>query len=124
MERSLLEEISTTDGRTAARLLAEQSDTRIAELLSAVNPGIAVEILGHFPEVRRQAIAAAAPKDAAQQWLLDHQFAEGTVGRLMERALAVFGPDLTVHEAIEALRDVIRKYEQACDASSDSAPAP
>jgi magnesium transporter len=108
MERSLLEEISTTDGRTAARLLAEQSDARIAELLSGVHPGVAVEILGHFPEARRQAIAAAAPKDAAQQWLLDHQFAEGTVGRLMERALAVFGPERTVHDAVEALRDVIR----------------
>lgn len=108
MERSLLEKISTTDGRHAARLLAEESDARIAELLSQIHPGAAVEILSHFTEARRQAIAAAAPTDAAQQWLLDHQFSEGSVGRLMERALAVFRPESTVHEVVESLRDVIR----------------
>jgi magnesium transporter len=108
MVRSLLEDISTTDSRNAVKLLEAESDTRIAELLSQTNPGIALEILSHFSEERRHSIAAAAPKDAAQQWLLDHQFEEGSVGRLMERALAVFRPETTVDEVVESLRDVVR----------------
>lgn len=108
MDRSLLENITTTDGQSAARLLGEESDARIAELLSLMHPGAAVEILDHFPEARRQSIAAAAPKNGAQLWLLDHQFEEGSVGRLMERALAVFRPETTVQQVIDALRDLIR----------------
>lgn len=108
MERSLLEDISTTNSRNAARLLDAESDARIGELLSQINPGMALEILSHFTDARRQAIAAAAPKDAPQQWLLDHQYSEGSVGRLMERALAVFRPEATVQEVVESLRDVVR----------------
>jgi len=108
MERSLLEEITTTDGKSAARRLAAESDAHIAELLSAIHPGAAIEILDHFADERRRSIAAAAPKNAAQLWLLDHQFEEGSVGRLMERALAVFRPQTTVEEVIESLRDLVR----------------
>ncbi len=108
MDRSLLENITTTDGKSAARLLSEESDARIAELLSLMHPGAAVEILDHFPDARRQSIAAAAPKNGAQLWLLDHQFDEGSVGRLMERALAVFRPETTVQQVIDSLRDLIR----------------
>ncbi len=108
MDRSLLENITTTDGQSAARLLSDESDARIAELLSLMHPGAAVEILDHFAESRRHSIAAAAPKNAAQLWLLDHQFEEGSVGRLMERALAVFRPETTVQQVIDSLRDLIK----------------
>ena len=108
MERSRVEEITQIDGKSAARLLADDSDSDIAHLLSLIHPGAAIEILGHFSDDRRQRIAAAAPQEAMQLWLLDHEFGERTVGRLMERALAVFRPETTVSEVIESLRDLVR----------------
>ncbi len=109
MDRSLLDAVLTTDTRSAARQLEGESDQAIADLLTAINPGFAVEILSQFPPDRRERIAAATPFGAGQQWLLDHHHAEGTVGRLMERPLAVFRPDTTVGQVVEALRDVVKK---------------
>ncbi|HWT14155.1 MAG TPA: magnesium transporter [Patescibacteria group bacterium] len=109
MDRSLLDAVLSTDTRSAARQLAGESDQAIADLLTAINPGFAVEILSQFPPERRERIAAATPFGAGQQWLLDHQHEEGTVGRLMERPLAVFRPETTVGQVVDALRDVVKK---------------
>jgi magnesium transporter len=109
MDRSLIDAVLGTDTRSAARLLEDHADQAIADLLSAINPGFAVEILGQFQPERRERIAAATPFGAGQQWLLDHHHDEGTVGRLMERPLAVFRPETTVGQVVEALREVVKK---------------
>ena len=61
MDRSLLDAVLTTDTRSAARQLEGESDQSIADLLTAINPGFAVEILSQFPPDRRERIAAATP---------------------------------------------------------------
>lgn len=109
MDRSLIDAVLGTDTRSAARLLEDHADQAIADLLSAINPGFAVEILGQFQPERRERIAAATPFGAGQQWLLDHHHDEGTVGRLMERPLAVFRPETTVGQVVEALREAVKK---------------
>lgn len=108
MER-LLELVKTTDSISAAKALAERTDAEAAEVLAAINPGFAIEILEQIPEDRRPLIAAAAPNGVGQLWLNDRQFEEGTVGRLMERPLAVFRPEATIAEVIDALREIIKK---------------
>ncbi|AVP99037.1 magnesium transporter [Ahniella affigens] len=108
MER-LLEQVKTTDPISAAKLLAELSDAEVADILVQMNPGFAIEILEEFPAERRPGVANAAPNGVGQLWLNDRQFEESTVGRLMERPLAVFRPDTQVAEVIEALRELIKK---------------
>lgn len=108
MER-MLDLVKHTDTISAAKALAERSDAEIAQILAQINPGFAIEILEEFPEERRPSIAAAAPNGQGVLWLNDRQFEEGTVGRLMERPLAVFRPEATVAEVIDALREIIRK---------------
>jgi len=49
------------------------------------------------------------PAAAARQWLLVESWEEGTIGRLMDRPLALFRPDTTVGEAIDRLRELTRK---------------
>jgi magnesium transporter len=109
MDRNLLDSVLSTDTASAARRLDGETDQTIADLLGAINPGFAVEILSQFPPDRRERIAAATPFGAGQQWLLDHHYADGTVGRLMERPLAVFRPEITIGEVVESLREVVRK---------------
>ncbi|MBK6725839.1 MAG: magnesium transporter [Xanthomonadales bacterium] len=109
MDRNLLDVVLSSDTRSAVVQLGGESDQAIADLLTAINPGFAVEILSQFPPERRERIAAATPFGAGQQWLLDHHYEEGTVGRLMERPLAVFRPETTVGQVVEALREVVKK---------------
>ena len=109
MDRTLLDAVLSTDTQSAARKLDRETDQAIADLLTAINPGFAVEILSQFPPERRERIAAATPFGAGQQWLLDHHYGEGTVGRLMERPLAVFRPETTVDQVVDALREVVGK---------------
>lgn len=108
MPRSLLESIMTTDGASAARLLEALDDAAIADLLSQLHSGVAIEILEQFDEPRRQLIADAAPDHALQLWHNNQQYDDETVGRLMERAVAVFRPSATVQHVIDALREKVR----------------
>jgi magnesium transporter len=108
-ERGLLEWIRKRSPADAARLLAGEDDGTVARVLTQANPADAVGILLAMPEARRAAIAEATPFGRGQQWLVGGQYAEGTVGRLMERPLAVFRPTTTVAEAIEQLRELVRR---------------
>lgn len=108
MERELLEAVRQAGSERACELLEAYPDRDVAEVLATLNPGIAVEILRRFPRERGERIAAATPEGAGQQWLLDQQYPEGTVGRMMERPLAVFRPQTTVGDVVEALRDVVK----------------
>lgn len=93
----------------AAERLREISDQEAAELLSQVNPARAVEILGLLEPERQDRIAAATPFQTGRQWLRGHEYPEGSVGRLVEAPLAVFGPEETVEAVVEKLRILVRQ---------------
>lgn len=50
----------------------------------------------------------AAPPPSAEPRDANAAYAEGTIGRLMEPAYGIFDPGMTVGEAIESLRGVVR----------------
>ncbi len=93
----------------ACELLSKESDETIADVLSRENPSIVDEILWTFPEERRQRILAAAPAAQREQWSQNHSYPEDTVGRLMDRPLAVLVENQTVAEAIERLRPIVQR---------------
>ena len=95
--------------REAAKLLMRVSDDMAANALSLVNPALTVDILSFLPEERRQRIAAAEKSGRGQQWLTDKQYEPHTVGRQMDKPLAVFAPDTTVSEATERLRELVKR---------------
>lgn len=103
----LLQRLRDLDPRGAADALADLADPAIAQILSRLNPGQAVEVLEEFPADRRQRIAAA--DSAGEQWLRDQGYAEGSVGRLMEKPLAVFPRTTLIRDAVEALRGMVRQ---------------
>lgn len=61
MDRNLLDVVLSSDTRSAVVQLGGESDQAIADLLGAIHPGFAVEILSQFPPERRERIAAATP---------------------------------------------------------------
>jgi magnesium transporter len=106
---ALVEEILRLGPHEACALLERESDETIANVLSRENPAIADEILWTFPDERRLRILAAAAPEQREQWSRNHEYPEDSVGRLMDRPLAVLVETQTVAEAIERLRPIVQR---------------
>ncbi|HEY6545763.1 MAG TPA: magnesium transporter [Dokdonella sp.] len=101
------EDLRELDAAAAVERLAALPDAKIAELLRAAGPGRAVAILDRFGADRRRQIAFAAGQGENGPWLSGQQCAEGTVGRLMEPAPAVFRADARIGDVLERLRPIV-----------------
>lgn len=108
-EQSIALAVSQRGAREAIELLAEHDDTTILAVLRTLNPATAQELLGEFSEEQRKRILAAATPDEAEQWRENESFEEGTIGSMMEPPTAVFGPDMTVADAIEDVREIAKR---------------
>ena len=102
-----IDELRTLDSDAAVARLSTLPDAAVARLLHALGPGRAVAILDRFGPERRRLIAFAAGQGENGQWLSSQHWPEGTVGRLMEPAPAIFAADATVADVIERLRPIV-----------------
>jgi magnesium transporter len=93
----------------AERLEQETDDQVAARALALLNAAEVVDVIWHLPVERRERIIAAVPLGRGEQWRLDHEHPDGTVGRLMERPLAVYRPETTIGQATASLRDLVQK---------------
>ena len=108
--RRLSDRVRELDHQGAADRLENMADAAIAQTLSELGPGHAIDILEKFPAERRARIAAAtATASEGEQWLKDWHYPEGSVGRLMEVTPAQFRPDTPVRDVVEAMREVIKR---------------
>jgi magnesium transporter len=107
-EARLTRHVVGHSARESVSLLSLEADAEVAATLRSVRTPVAMEILEGFDSERRQAILASLPDDLAAQWRRNLTYAAETVGRLMEHPRAVFGPDLTVRDAVTALREITR----------------
>ncbi|MBS0462100.1 MAG: magnesium transporter [Proteobacteria bacterium] len=94
------------DSRSIANQLRGGSDEQIASALQSLPLGQAQKVLERLDPARREAIDLA---DVAHDLLLGRGYPDGTVGRLLESAPAVFAPDASVGQVIEVLREVVRQ---------------
>lgn len=94
--------------REAADLVAKADPTEAVQALQRILPTQAQAIAKHLSPEARATLIKAAPAEVVKQWELERQFPEGSVGRLMQRAVGVFPPDQTVAQTIEALRELVK----------------
>jgi magnesium transporter len=92
----------------AAAFLERAQPAEAVEALLKLNPAMVQSILREIDAGSRRLIAASAPAEIAEQWRRNTDYAEGTIGRLLEPAMSIVRPGMTVGEAIEALRPVVR----------------
>lgn len=88
-----------------ARMLEEETDEMVGAVLKHLHPAPAYRILLRFPKQRRHVIVKLAGDHVGEPWAEAQKYAEGTVGRLMEPAVAVFTPDMKVAVAVEKVRE-------------------
>ncbi len=92
----------------AAALIERTVPSEAVEALMQLNPSIVQDILAQLDKGPRRFLIASAPPEVAEQWKRNKEYPEGTIGRLMEAPLAVFSPEMSVGDAIEALRPLVR----------------
>ncbi|HUP65161.1 MAG TPA: magnesium transporter [Thermoanaerobaculia bacterium] len=110
-QEEIRQRVTSMGAREAAELLdTAAGDRDISEILQSINPAVAQDILGEFEDDRRAAILAAAPRAQSEQWARNETFPEDTVGRVMEPPIAVFEPDQTVAQAVERVRELVKKH--------------
>lgn len=93
----------------AAELLSLHSDEDALAALETINPLVTQQILLELDDQRRCELLAAAPVENARQWVRNQAYPEDSVGWLMEAPVAVFRPQMTVRETIEALRKLTKR---------------
>jgi len=105
-----LREISASSGHLeAARILAEEPDATAAAVLGSLPPALAVATLWELSDEKRQRVLGCAPAPQREQWVRNHAYPSGSVGRLMESAQAVFAPDESAAAVVESLRELVRR---------------
>jgi magnesium transporter len=107
--RAFNEHIRELDPQGAADRLEKLPDAEIAQTLSDLGPGHAIDILQKFAPERRAQIAAATKLGEGEQWLKDWHYPESSVGRLMEVAPAIFSPLASVTEVVDAMRERVKR---------------
>ena len=86
---ALSEDLHALPPPEAAERLRNENDEIAARALALLNPAEVVDLLAHLSAERRDRIIAAAPGGRGEQWAIDLQYPETSVGRLMEQPLAV-----------------------------------
>ena len=107
--KKLVTDVEQSSSAQAVQLLLEQSDQVIAEVLLALNHSLALKILARFKKDRKKAILAALPAHRSEQWTMNIHYPMNTVGRLMEKPVGQFSPDVTVKQAVEQLRKMVKE---------------
>ena len=107
--KQLVTDVEQNSPAQAVQLLLEQSDQVIAEVLLALNHSLALKTLARFKKDRKKAILAALPASHSEQWALNLHYPMQTVGRLMEKPVGLFDPDVTVKQAVEQLRKMVKE---------------
>jgi magnesium transporter len=108
-ERSALAlQIRALPPEEAAAVIERAQPAQAVEALQELNPAIVQSILAQLDKGARRLIAASAPAEVAEQWKRNTGYPKGTIGQVMEAPLSVFRPDMTVGEAVEALRPLVR----------------
>jgi len=96
-----------SDGMT---LLENETDSVIGTVLTQLNPSLAITILVKFSEERQTSIARELSAATREQWNLNQQYPEQSVGRAMEPPVGTLAPDSTVAEAVDQLRRLDKEH--------------
>jgi magnesium transporter len=104
----LVKEVKRRPAQEAAGLLAGHEPGVVVTVLTRLNPSFTQDILAKLPWETVTRLLEAAPPETARQWRRNQDFAEGTVGRLMDPVVAEFAPEMTVAETIDELRSLIK----------------
>jgi magnesium transporter len=105
---ALANEIALLGPKAALEELTNFSAHELADFLASLSPAVSEDILMAMDDEQRDAVFQAAPSGMSKQWAFNLTFDEDAIGRILEYPHAVFREDLTVHDATERIRKLVR----------------
>jgi magnesium transporter len=106
---TLVADVEHNTSAQGLQVLMKEPDQTIAEVLLRLSHAQALKILARFKKSRRTAILALLPQGPREQWAMNLNFPMQTVGRLMEKPVGLFRPELTIREAVDRLRVMVKE---------------
>ena len=106
---ALATQIRSLPPAEAAAMVERAQPAHVVEAFLQLNPAFVQSILAEMEPAARGFVASSAPPEVAEQWKRNTQYPQGTIGQMMDPALAVFRPEMTVGQAIEMLRPLVRQ---------------
>ena len=107
--KTLVADVEQNTSAQGLQTLMREPDQIVAAVLLRLSHAQALKILARFKKSRRTAILALLPQGRREQWAANLNFPTNTVGRLMERPVALFRPAHTVREAVDMLRVMVKE---------------
>jgi magnesium transporter len=104
----LATQVSRLGARDGARLLARHDQTVVHDVLQAVSPGIAGDIIAEMDADDRQKLYSSAPAHMTRQWSLNQTYPADSIGFLMEPPYGVFKPTETIHDVIASIKNLVK----------------
>jgi magnesium transporter len=101
--------LSGLDNIAAAELINQVDLDLAVRALRSISPDTADQIFAYISPDKQATILAALPNEVRNQWVLNRTFQEGSIGRMMEPAVAVFAPEMTVADTLDVLRDLVKR---------------
>lgn len=105
---ALAARVATSGPHEAAELLRSRPADVVSATLQRINPSFAQDVLEHMSATQREAVIESA-KAVGDQWELNLTYPEDSIGRLMERPVAVLSPELSIADATERVRELVKR---------------
>lgn len=93
----------------AVTLLERENNETISAVIQQVDHELALRLLSHLPTEITEELASILEATIGEQWSLNLNYAEDSVGRLMEPLPPTFSPETSVEDAVEQLREIAKK---------------
>ena len=111
-EKRVLEIVHSVRRRApldAVVLLERENDSTVGAVLQRLDYELAVRLLSHMPTERAEGLFASLDATIGDQWSLNLNYEEDSVGRLMEPLPPTFASNSKVEEVVEKLRVIAQK---------------
>jgi magnesium transporter len=104
----LAAQVSRLGPTDAARLLVRHDQTIIHDVLQAVSPGVAGDIIAEMDAEDRHKLYTFGPEKVTRQWSLNQTYPADSIGFLMEPPYGVFRPTETIRDVIISIKSLVK----------------
>jgi magnesium transporter len=102
------QDLAALSPEDAANAIASRSGAEIVDAVSRLRPAFVQDVLAAMPLESRARALAAAPDELSRQWQRNALYEQSTIGRMMEPVIGAYGPDESVGDTIESLRELVK----------------
>lgn len=103
--RQLVHAVNRRAPLDAVQLLQREPDELVADVLEQLEPALAMRILSQMDHKRTEMLTQVIEDRVGEQWSVNQNYPEDSIGRLMEPPIEAFQIDMLVKDVVNSLRE-------------------